>query len=179
MEGTKLMEEKKERIQNRIRPELVEFREKQQTLQLATMTSEGLPHVSYAPFVYLPDGYYIFVSDLAKHGENLKNNAHVSIMMIEDEQAAKSIYARKRLGFDTHAHLVERGTPKWLEVIQALEQRFGDIVTDLSQLGDFHMYRLVPEKGRFVKGFGKAFDVSGSDMLDIVHLDEGHLKKDS
>lgn len=168
------MESKKERIQNRIGPEIDEFRRQQKTLQLASISKEGLPHVSYTPFVYLPDGYYILISDIAKHGQNLKLNQQVSIMMIEDEQSAKSIYARKRLTFDTNVQPVERGSTKWIEAIDALEKRFGEIVSNLSKLGDFHMYQLIPDSGRFVKGFGKAFEVSGSDMVDFVHLDGGH-----
>lgn len=170
------MDSKQERIQNRIGPEIAEFRQTQQTLQLATVSSQGFPHVSYTPFVYLPDGYYILISDIAKHGQNLKLNPHVSIMMIEDEQDARSIYARKRLSFDAKANPIDRDTEHWSNAITALEQRFGEIVSNLSQLGDFYLYQLVPEQGRFVKGFGKAFEVSGQDMVDFVHLNEGHKK---
>ncbi|MDB1124418.1 heme utilization protein HutZ [Vibrio algarum] len=170
------MENKQQRIQNRIGSEIVEFRQQQKTLQMATLTYDGCPHVSYTPFVYLPDGYYILISDIAKHGQNIKSHQKVSIMMIEDEQDSRSIYARKRLSFDTTANLVHRESDSWWEAIRALEQRFGEIVSNLSKLGDFHMYQLIPEKGRFVKGFGKAFDVTGSDLVDIVHLDEGHIK---
>jgi len=168
--------DKRERIQNRIGPEIVEFRQKQQTLQLATVSVDGFPHVSYTPFVHLADGYYILISDIAKHGQNLKINRNVSMMMIEDEQDAKNIYARKRLSFDSTAHVIERETDQWSKGILALEQRFGDIIANLSQLGDFNLYQLIPQQGRFVKGFGKAFEISGSDMVDFVHLDEGHKK---
>ncbi|WP_375753354.1 heme utilization protein HutZ [Vibrio sp. HN007] len=168
------MDTKQERLQNRIGPEVAEFRETQKTLQLATITPSGVPHVSYSPFVYLPDGYYILVSDIAQHGQNLHNNKNISIMMIEDEQDAKSIYARKRLSFDAQANHIERESEVWTNAVKALEGRFGEIVSNLSNLGDFNLYRLVPEQGRFVKGFGKAFEVSGSDMVDFVHLNEGH-----
>lgn len=168
------MESKQERLQNRIGPEVEEFRQQQKTLQLATITPEGVPHVSYSPFVFLPGGYYILISDVAQHGQNLKQSRDVSIMMIEDEQQAKSIYARKRLSFDTQANLIERDSQEWQQGISALEERFGEIVTGLSTLEDFNLYRLVPEKGRFVKGFGKAFEISGQDMVGFVHLDQGH-----
>lgn len=170
------MESKQQRLQSRIGRDIVEFRQQQKTLQMATLTENGKPHVSYTPFVYLSSGYYILISDIAKHGKNLKGHQKVSIMMIEDEQDAKSIYARKRLSFDATASLIHRESDAWLEAINALEQRFGEIVCNLSKLGDFCLYQLIPEKGRFVKGFGKAFDVTGSDLVDIVHLDEGHIK---
>jgi len=168
------MEERQERLQNRIGPEIEEFRQQQRTLQLATITAEGLPHVSYSPFIFLPGGYYILVSDIAQHGQNLKHSPNVSIMMIEDEQQAKSIYARKRLSFDAQANLIERDSHEWTQGISALEERFGEIVSVLSTLQDFNLYRLEPERGRFVKGFGKAFEISSQDMVGFVHLDQGH-----
>jgi hypothetical protein len=39
------------------------------------------------------------------------------------------------------------------------------------------MFRLKPIQGLFVKGFGQAFQVSGDDLVDFVHLDEGHKKR--
>lgn len=165
---------KQERLQNRIGPEIAEFRQQQQTLQLASITPAGLPHVSYSPFVFQPDGYYILISDVAQHGQNLKTNPNVSIMMIEDEQDARSIYARKRLSFETQAHLVDRESRQWQQSVDALTTKFGDIVENLSQLNDFNLYQLIPTQGRFVKGFGKAFAVSGEDLVDFVHLDQGH-----
>lgn len=168
------MESKQDRLQNRIGPEIAEFRQQQKTLQLATLSSKGIPHASYSPFIFQADGYYILVSDIAQHGQNLKACQNISIMMVEDEQNARSIYARKRLSFDAKAVDVNRESEQWQSAIAAMEDRFGDIVSNLSTLGDFHLYQLIPERGRFVKGFGKAFDVSGEDMVDFVHLDEGH-----
>ncbi len=58
-----------------------------------------------------------------------------------------------------------------------MKQRFGDIIDGLSSLEDFKMFRLKPIQGLFVKGFGQAFQVSGDDLVDFVHLDEGHKKR--
>ena len=171
------MESKQVRLQSRIGNDINEFRQQQKTLQLASITKDGLPHISYSPFVYLSDCYYIFISDIAKHGQNLKINPQVSIMMIEDEEQSKNIYARKRLTFDTEANLIARDSQHWQTTISTFEQQFGEIVSNLSKLSDFHLYQLVPKAGRFVKGFGQAFDISGADQVDVVHLDKGHTKQ--
>ena len=171
------MDNKQSRLQNRLGPEIQQFRDQCKTLQLATVNAEGTPCVSYAPFAFQPDGYYILISDIAQHGQNLKTSKLVSIMMVEDESEARHLFARRRLSFDTKAILVDRNTRQWNVGITALQERFGDIIDNLSQLGDFRLYHLVPEKGRYVKGFGKAFDVSGQDMVNIVHLNEGHVKE--
>lgn len=167
---------RRERLQSRLEPEVREFRDSRQTLQLATITPDGIPNASYAPFAFDSQAYYILVSDIAAHGRNLKTNSHVSILMIEDESECKQIYARKRLTFDAKAELVDRRSDCWALGIDALKSRFGELIDDLSQLGDFNLYRLVPEAGRYVKGFGQAFVISGDDMLDFVHLSEGHVK---
>ncbi|SON53398.1 heme utilization protein HutZ [Vibrio tapetis] len=167
---------KLERLQNRIGPEIQEFRDGCQTLQLATLNG-AIPHVSYAPFAHNEQGYFILVSDIAQHGQNLKTAKSVSIMMIEDESAAKTIYARRRLGFDTQAECIDKQSETGIAAIACLKARFGDIVESLSSLADFNLYQLTPEKGRYVKGFGQAFDVSGDDLLSFVHLDEGHRKE--
>lgn len=170
------MDNKLQRIQNRIGPEIQAFRDQCQTLQLATLNN-GIPHVSYAPFAHTEQGYYILVSDIAQHGQNLKTAKSVSIMMIEDEASAKTIYARRRLSFDTTATLIDKTSATGQQALAALTARFGEIIANLSQLGDFNLYQLTPEQGRYVKGFGKASNVSGNDLLSIIHLNEGHLRK--
>lgn len=171
------MIDKAERLQNRLGPEIQEFRDSRKTLQLGTVDKEGKPHTSYAPFAFSERGYYILVSDLATHGQNLKHRKAVSIMMIEDESEARSIFARRRLSFDTNAEPVERDSEHWHTAVEVMRERLGEMIDNLSQLGDFNLYRLNPVIGRYVKGFGQAFDVSGEDMLSVIHLDEGHVKQ--
>ncbi len=48
-----------------------------QTLMLSTASIDGIPDISYAPFVRGPDGaFYIFVSKLTSHSINLLRNEH-------------------------------------------------------------------------------------------------------
>ncbi|PMG98161.1 heme utilization protein HutZ [Vibrio lentus] len=167
---------KQERLQGRLGPEIKEFRQERRTLQLATVDEEGRPNVSYAPFVQNQEGYFVLISDIARHARNLKANPQVSLMMIEDEESSKQLYARKRLTFDAQASVVERETELWTQVIDQMQERFGEIIDGLSQLQDFSLFNLKAENGLFVKGFGQAYQVSGDDLVDFVHLQEGHKK---
>ncbi|MEZ8346380.1 heme utilization protein HutZ [Vibrio splendidus] len=167
---------KQERLQGRLGPEIKEFRQERRTLQLATVDEEGRPNVSYAPFVQNQEGYFVLISDIARHARNLKANPQVSLMMIEDEESSKQLYARKRLTFDAQASVVERETELWTQVIGQMQERFGEIIDGLSQLQDFSLFNLKAESGLFVKGFGQAYQVSGDDLVDFVHLQEGHKK---
>ncbi|MGF1727104.1 heme utilization protein HutZ [Photobacterium nomapromontoriensis] len=168
------MNDKAERLQHRLGSEIRAFRDSRYTLQLGTVDQKGKPHTSYAPFAFSEQGYYILVSDLAQHGQNLKTNKAVSIMMIEDEGEADSIFVRRRLSFDTSAERIERDTAHWPVAMAVMRKRLGGMVTNLSQLSDFHLYCLNPLLGRYVKGFGQAFEVSGQAMLSVVHLNRGH-----
>ena len=170
---------KQERLQGRLGPEIKEFRQERRTLQLATVDEEGRPNVSYAPFVQNQEGYFVLISDIARHARNLKANPQVSLMMIEDEESSKQLYARKRLTFDAQASVVERETELWTQVIGQMQERFGEIIDGLSQLQDFSLFNLKAENGLFVKGFGQAYQVSGDDLVDFVHLQEGHKKVSS
>lgn len=167
---------KQERLQGRLEPEIQEFRQERRTLQLATVDGEGRPNVSYAPFVQNQEGYFILISHIARHARNLDINPHVSLMMIEDESSSKQIYARQRLTFDAVASVVPRESTLWRQVIGQMQQRFGEIIDSLSQLQDFSLFQLKVEQGLYVKGFGQAYQVSGDDMVDFVHLQEGHKK---
>ncbi|KGK14193.1 heme utilization protein HutZ [Vibrio navarrensis] len=165
---------KQERLQGRLEPEIKEFRQERQTLQLATVDKDGRPNVSYAPFVQNQEGYFVLISQIARHARNLLENPQVSLMMIEDEDSAKQLFARKRLTFDAVASVVERDSQLWQQVIDQMQERFGEIVAGLSQLEDFVLFNLKAERGLFVKGFGQAYQVSGEDLVDFVHLQEGH-----
>ena len=40
----------------------------------------------------------------------------------------------------------------------------------LRLLADFYLIRLKPNSGLFVKGFGKAYEISGAMMDDLSHV---------
>ncbi|HHX8631623.1 heme utilization protein HutZ [Vibrio diabolicus] len=170
---------KQERLQGRLGPEIKQFRQERRTLQLATVDAEGRPNVSYAPYVQNQEGYFVLISKIARHARNLLENPNVSLMMIEDEESSKQLFARKRLTFDAVANVVERDTEMWHQVVGQMKERFGEIIDGLSQLEDFVLFNLKPESGLFVKGFGQAYQVSDDDLVDFVHLQEGHKKIES
>ncbi len=69
---------KQERLQGRLGPEIKEFRQRRVPL-LQRFDEEGRPgSVSYAPFVQNQEGYFVLISDIARHARNLKANPQVS-----------------------------------------------------------------------------------------------------
>ncbi len=150
--------------------ELEALLENCKTLILASVDAKGGADASYSPFVRDDVGnFYIYVSTLAKHTRNLRSAKAASIMMIEDEQDAASLYARRRLTLDCTIEPVERDSPPFEDRMQQFHQRFGEIIDTLSGMKDFHLFRLVPQTGRLVLGFGAAYTVSGIQV-------DGHLR---
>ncbi|MCK3655202.1 heme utilization protein HutZ [Pasteurellaceae bacterium Macca] len=169
---------RQEVLQNRLGPEIQALKQQVKTIALATVDQAGNPNVSYAPFVINNGEYQVLISTIARHARNLLDVPKVSLMLIEDESASREIFARRRLTFDATARVVERHSPEWESSILALKARHGELVDQLAQLEDFKLFCFKPEQGLFVKGFGKAFQVSTDDLVSFVHLDEGHKKEE-
>ncbi len=145
------------------------FPERVQSLMLSTITADGAPHASYAPFIMERDRtFYIFVSGLSTHTENLKTTAKAGILLIEDETQANQIFARQRLMYDCRVELIDRHDPQWTVWVDKFAVRFGNLITMLRQLPDFQMFQLKPQSGRFVVGFGAAYAVDSSNLSRLM-----------
>ena len=148
------------------------------TLILATVSTQGQPNASYAPFAMDTDGhFFVYISDIALNAQNLLVNPKVSVMIVEDEHASKEIFARRRITLSCEVKELQEAQDIYTEKPQLLKQRHGDIVDSLSDYQDFHLFEFTPIKGRMVLGFGKAYELTGTDF-SIAHIAEGgHRKK--
>lgn len=136
-----------------------------QTLLLASRAADGNADISYAPYLRADGSFYIFVSELAKHTKNLLAHPQASIMFIEDEAEAGNPFARRRLTLECRAREIPKTDPEHQRILQAMAEKFGDIIGLLTSLPDFHLLALSPNQGQFVAGFGKAFAVDAQITL--------------
>ena len=137
---------------------------------LGTVSAAGQPQASYAPFVKDEIGnLYIFVSGLSAHTQNLTATGKVSALFVEDEAQTPQIFARKRLSYNCTATLVARDSEHWQTLAQQFENRFGNIIEVMKGLADFRIFQLQPQSGRFVLGFGAAYDVDPNDLSQLIH----------
>ena len=161
---------KKERVLTKemILDEISLFRQTQKTLILATQTPSDsdiqLPLASYAPFIEDSEGnFYLFLSGLAHHSVNLKHHSDTqsqfSILLIEDEQSSRNLFARKRLNYSCTVSIWSRNHPKWQEKVDKFQETFGKTIEVLAGLGDFNLYCLTPSEGNYVRGFGQAYEL--------------------
>jgi heme oxygenase (biliverdin-IX-beta and delta-forming) len=136
----------------------------QQTLLLSTASTNGVPDISYAPFARDHAGvFYIYVSDMACHTVNLLNNPQASILFIRPEAASSNLFARERAVLSCSVKEISREDEIYAKKMQALQDKFGEVVSVLRSLSDFHLFALRPESGRYVTGFGRAFTIDVND----------------
>ncbi len=161
------------------------FIKQRQSLMLGTLMAdsrkgEGLadafPDISYAPFVWRDGCFYIFISELAGHTRNLMACESTSVMFIEDEAGNRNPFARRRTTFVCQAQQVSRDAPGFESVLADLERAFGPTVGVLKGLSDFRLFALQPVSGRYVVGFGKAYDIDPADF-SLRHVGPDDLKQ--
>lgn len=136
----------------------------QQTLLLATVSDQGEPECSYAPYVKDQNNvFYIFVSELATHTKHMLQTLKVSVLFIKPEQETKNFFARERVVFECAVSEIKPDDELYDRQLDKMNDQFGETVGLLRSLSDFHLLALTPNKGRYIAGFGKAFAI---DMVD-------------
>ncbi len=142
----------------------------QQTLLLATVSEQGIPEISYAPFIRDDQGCFnIYVSQLASHTRNLLHHPQVSVLFIRPEAESPNLFARERATLSCSVKEIARDDDSFTARIAALHTRFGEIISLLSSLNDFHLFTLCPQSGRYVLGFGQAFSIQvANDSLEVL-----------
>lgn len=158
--------------EEKLRLEIEAFISSRKSLMLSTIDEHNLPYASYAPFGIGEGCYYILISEIAIHARNLQIHPKASALIIEDEDSANELFARLRVNYQMDATLLEVDSSDWNIGLEALVARHGDRAQGLSKLSDFKMFRLTPTSGRYVKGFGRAYSLTGSST--ISHLRDGH-----
>lgn len=142
----------------------------QQTLLLSTASANSVPDISYAPFVRDHVGvFYIYVSEMSSHTANMLNNPRASILFIRPESESGNLFARERAVLNCSVKEISRDDTIYADRIQALQEKFDEVVSVLRSLSDFHLFALHPENGRYIVGFGNAFTINVIDGT-LLHI---------
>ena len=148
-----------------------EFIKDFRSLCFSSVDSKGWPQIGYAPFSEDEKRhFFVYLSDLASHTTALRESQKASVLLIEDEAHAREIFARKRIIFQCSVHQVPRESNLWLSRMENLKERSGDLVSTLQTLSDFHLFRLHPQSGTFITGFGQAYSITGERMDRLEHV---------
>lgn len=146
----------------------LEFMETRKGLILSMLDGEGKPFTSCAPFVKKDGKLYIYISQVAEHYYHMENSEWIDAMMIADESTTKNPFATERMRM--------RCTPKNIgnaghdEIFELFNTQFDSKLLDVLRGLDFSLFELTPSMGRYVVGFGMAFDanISGDVFTHVV-----------
>jgi len=156
----------------KIKLQYLTFADSLKTLMLSTIDEEGNPFISYAPFVRKNGKLYVYLSRIAAHYKHLEDRGAVDVMMIEDESKSVNMFARQRARFICTA--VNIGNEGHEELFELLNETFGKGMVGMLRGLDFSLFELTAREGRYVAGFGQAYDIDLSgDRFDHVNRD-GH-----
>lgn len=61
--------------------------------------------------------------------------------------------------FACDVQLCEKNTQAYITILQAMENKFGNVVSLLRSLPDFHLFCLKPQSGQYIIGFGQAYPI--------------------
>lgn len=167
---------KNKAMEVRLSQEVLDFLHSRRSLQLSSLTPEGAPYASYAPFAIGDECLYVLLSEIAVHAVNLTANPQASVLIIEDEDTAGELFARVRVNYTVRADWLQYGSDEFKLGLASLVERHGERPASLSELSDFKLFRLAPLGGRYVKGFGKAYNLAGESLAGevVTHMRDGH-----
>ena len=136
-----------------VQEKLNTFGDQFQSVMISSLTKENEPFASYTPYVKVENSYYVIMSKIAQHYENVMHHPLMTIMFLEDESSAHNIFFRKRL-----TYVVETSITEDANIKTAFINRFGGFVERLFQM-DFVMVKCVIKQGHFIIGPGQAYHV--------------------
>lgn len=159
---------------------MLDFIAQFQSTAIATLDEKGLPFSSYAPFVHHDHCFYIFISDVAKHAQNLRKRPNASLLFIEDESKTEQIFARKRISLQCLSQMIKREEAKFEAVMAVFKTKFSaDMVSMLMRMQDFNLYELSTDYGEATFGFGEAYSIGGEHMEELLSRQGGSGHKKS
>jgi putative heme iron utilization protein len=132
---------------------------------------EGEPNLAMVAYSFAEDfsAFYIHVSKLGKHTTDMEADRRVSLLITETDDRRPDPQTLVRVSLRGMAEILPRHDPGYAQVKQDYLKRFPE-AEQLFSLGDFNLWKITPKGGRFVAGFGRAFNVVPEALIKISQL---------
>ena len=135
----------------------LKFIDNRKNLILSLIDEEGKPFISYAPFVKKDGKLYIYISQIADHYRYMENNDFVDVLLIADESETVNKFGTERVRWGCTS--INIGNDGHDDIFELFNADHGAKMVDLLRGLDFSLFELTPLQGRYVVGFGLAFDI--------------------
>lgn len=135
---------------------------KERLTHLGTLRG-GAPLVSMTLYLPAPDvsAFYLHVSRLAWHTQDMLQDARVSLSICETDDGRADPFTFMRVSIRGEASLLQQENPslkaQWLA-------RFPEQAINF-ELADFSFWKIAPRDARFVAGFGRIHNLSAADLI--------------
>lgn len=132
---------------------------------------EGEPNLAMVAYSFAEDfsAFYIHVSRLGKHTMDMENDPRVSILITETDDRRPDPQTLARVSIRGMAEVLARNDPGYAQVRQIYLERFPE-AEQLFSLGDFNLWKITLKGGRFVAGFGRAFNLVPEALVRVSRL---------
>jgi len=120
----------------------------------------GEPNLAMVAYAFADDfsSFYIHVSKLGKHTGDMEADPHVSLLITEADDQRADPQTLARVSIHGTAEILPRNASDHVRIKDLYLQRFPE-AEQLFSLGDFNLWKISPKSGRFVAGFGRAFNL--------------------
>ncbi len=139
---------------------LAQLIRQQRVASLGTLRDGG-PLVSLALYAPAADfsAFYLHISRLAHHTQDILQDARVSLMIAAQDNGAQDPQTLPRLSLRGEATLLPADAPATRAIQELYLARFPQ-ARPIFSLTDFALCAIHPHTARFVAGFGKIFNLS-------------------
>jgi Putative heme iron utilization protein len=132
---------------------------------------EGEPNLAMVAYSFAEDfsAFYIQVSRLGKHTTDMEADPRVNLLITETDDRRADPQTLARVSIRGMAEILPRSDPDYAEVKKNYLERFPE-AEQLFSLGDFNLWKITPRGGRFVAGFGRAFNLVVDGLIKVSRL---------
>jgi putative heme iron utilization protein len=103
--------------------------------------------------------FYMLTSELAMHTQDMQRDKNVSLLVTEADDGREDPLTLARVALRGYAAMLPMGEPGYMPARQIYVDRFPKS-GPLFEFGDFQLWRISVKGGRFIAGFGKAFNLT-------------------
>lgn len=141
----------------------------QERVLAAAVLVDGEPLAALLPFAVSSDyrAAYVQASALARHARGLQEGADVGVLVHAPVTPDRDPMQVPRLTLQARVHVLDRGSDAFADAAARYIERFPAANTTLA-LGDFTLYALAFERGRYVEGFARAFNVGPDTFAELA-----------
>lgn len=129
---------------------------------------EGSPFVSWVAYAVDEHGALLLhLSRLAKHTRNLLADGRVALALSEADDGRSDPQTLARISLDGAVAVVERDSAAYQAGRECYLARLPDAAM-LFDFEDFLLFRLMPQSGRYVEGFGSSHRLTAERLRSLL-----------